>query len=131
MVSNSKENESEENQSEEIEITEGKKLSRREFLKMAGAFGALATLPIIAPINKLVNASEPPKAQGPPISNPGDKNPYGGGPGTGISLPPYYKPTPSVANNNTYFPGMEKLGPDEMRISFMGSFPHHRYSRSR
>jgi ribonuclease Z len=51
------------------------------------------------------------------------KNPYGGGPNTGITLPPYYRPTPSVANANTFFPGMEELGADEMRISFVGSTP--------
>jgi len=51
------------------------------------------------------------------------RNPYGGGPNTGITLPPYYRPTPSVANANTYFPGMEELGSDEMRISFVGSTP--------
>ena len=51
------------------------------------------------------------------------KNPYGGGPNTGITLPPYYRPTPSVANANTFFPGIEELGTDEMRISFIGSSP--------
>ena len=51
------------------------------------------------------------------------KNPYGGGPGTGLSLPAYYKPTPSLKNNNVYFPGLEELGKDEMRISFVGSCP--------
>ena len=61
--------------------------------------------------------------EGQPVSSPSDKNPYGGGSGSGISLPPYYTPTPSVVNSNTYFPGTEKLGPDEMRISFMGSSP--------
>jgi len=50
-------------------------------------------------------------------------NPYGGGPNTGITLPPYYRPTPSVANANTFFPGVEELGDDEMRISFIGSSP--------
>lgn len=50
-------------------------------------------------------------------------NPYGGGPGTGISLPDYFKPTPSVQSRNQYFPGTEELGPDEMRISFVGSTP--------
>ena len=50
-------------------------------------------------------------------------NPYGGGPGTGISLPDYYKPTRYITNNNFYFPGTEELGPDEMRISFVGSTP--------
>ena len=51
------------------------------------------------------------------------KNPYGGGPGTGISLPPYFKPTDSIKNNNVYYPGTEELGKDEMRISFIGSCP--------
>jgi ribonuclease BN (tRNA processing enzyme) len=51
------------------------------------------------------------------------KNPYGGKPGGGISLPPYYRPTPSVVSRNNYFPGVEKLGKDEMRISFLGSCP--------
>lgn len=50
-------------------------------------------------------------------------NPYGGGPGTGITLPPYFKPTPSVQSRNQYFPGTEQLGADEMRISFVGSTP--------
>ena len=51
------------------------------------------------------------------------KNPYGGGPNTGITLPPYYRPTPSVNNANTFFPQTEELGSDEMRISFVGSTP--------
>jgi ribonuclease Z len=50
-------------------------------------------------------------------------NPYGGGPGTGITLPPYYKPTDSVKNNNVFYPGTEELGKNEMRISFIGSCP--------
>lgn len=50
-------------------------------------------------------------------------NPYGAKAGGGISLPPYYKPTPSVMSRSTYFPGVEKLGTDEMRISFVGSCP--------
>ncbi len=50
-------------------------------------------------------------------------NPYGGGPSTGISLPPYYRPTKYLNNNNNYFPGTEELGADEMRISFLGSTP--------
>lgn len=51
------------------------------------------------------------------------KSPYGGGPGAGLTIPPYFKPTPSVRSRNNYFPNSEKLGPDEMRISFMGSTP--------
>lgn len=52
-----------------------------------------------------------------------DGNPYGSPPGSGISMPPYYLPTPSVKNCNNYFPQSEPLGPDEMRIIFMGSNP--------
>jgi hypothetical protein len=51
------------------------------------------------------------------------KNPYGGGPSTGLQFPPYYKPTPSVRSRMNYFPGSETIGPDEMRISFVGSCP--------
>src|SRR5271167_2329345 len=51
------------------------------------------------------------------------KNPYGGGPGTGLQFPPYYKPTASVRSRMNYFPGSEPIGPDEMRISFVGSCP--------
>ncbi|QWG22894.1 MBL fold metallo-hydrolase [Bradyrhizobium sediminis] len=53
----------------------------------------------------------------------GETNAYGAPPGTGISMPPYYLPTPSVKNRNNYFPQNEPLGPDEMRIIFMGSQP--------
>jgi ribonuclease Z len=38
-------------------------------------------------------------------------------------MPAYYQPTPSVRNTNTYLPQTETLGPDEMRITFMGSNP--------
>jgi len=50
-------------------------------------------------------------------------NPYGGEPGGGITLPAYFKPTKYINNNNFYHPGTEDLGPDEMRISFVGSTP--------
>ena len=50
-------------------------------------------------------------------------NPYGGVPSGGITLPPYYRPTPDLVSNNIYYPGQEELGPDEMRISFIGSTP--------
>jgi len=50
-------------------------------------------------------------------------NPYGSPPGSGVTLPPGYLPTPSVKNKNNYFPQSEPLGPDEMRIIFMGSQP--------
>ena len=51
------------------------------------------------------------------------KNPYGGGPSTGLQFPPYYKPTPSVRSRNVYFPYSETVGKDEMRVSFSGSCP--------
>ncbi|MGA2255525.1 MAG: guanitoxin biosynthesis MBL fold metallo-hydrolase GntH, partial [Thermoguttaceae bacterium] len=51
------------------------------------------------------------------------KNPYGGGPSTGLQFPPYYQPTKSVKSRMNYFPGSETLGADEMRISFVGSCP--------
>jgi ribonuclease Z len=51
------------------------------------------------------------------------KSPYGGGPGAGLTIPDYFTPTPSVRSRNNYYPNSEKLGPDEMRISFMGSTP--------
>ena len=56
-------------------------------------------------------------------SGPDVKNPYGGRPGMGISMPAYFKPTPNLNNNNVYYPGTEELGKDEMRISFVGSTP--------
>ncbi len=56
-------------------------------------------------------------------ASPPPTNPYGGGPGTGISLPPYFKPTEYIKNNNVYYPGTEEVGKDEMRISFVGSCP--------
>ena len=51
------------------------------------------------------------------------KNPYGGVPSGGITFPPYYRPTPYLVSNNIYYPGQEPIGPDEMRISFIGSTP--------
>ena len=57
-------------------------------------------------------------AKSPPAASP-----YGGGGGQGVSLPPYFKPTPYLNSNSTYFPTSEELGPDEMRITFMGSCP--------
>ena len=53
----------------------------------------------------------------------GATNPYGSPPGSGISMPPYYLPTPSVKNKNNYFPQSEPLGPDEMRIHLHGQQP--------
>jgi ribonuclease Z len=50
-------------------------------------------------------------------------NPYGGSGGSGSTLPDYYRPTDYVKNNQIYVPGLETVGPDEMRISFIGSCP--------
>ena len=50
-------------------------------------------------------------------------NPYGGGPGTGITFPPYYKPTKDMGSASTFYPTSEELGKDEMRITFVGSCP--------
>ena len=85
-------------------------ISRRELLS-----GALAGATAVG-----VSATEPASAQAGPTM---PVNPYGGGPGTGLQFPPYYKPTPSVRSRMNYFPGSETLGPDEMRISFVGSCP--------
>jgi ribonuclease Z len=92
------------------------RISRRDALKGLAAAAATTT----------VGAALPAQAAEQPGANPPEtfaKNPYGGGPNTGITLPPYYRPTPSVANANTFFPGIEDLGDDEMRISFIGSSP--------
>jgi len=62
-------------------------------------------------------------AQTPEASDCEAANYYGAPPGSGLSMPPYYLPTPSIKNNNNYFPQSEPLGPDEMRIIFMGSNP--------
>ena len=51
------------------------------------------------------------------------QNPYGGVPGGGITLPPYFQPTQYIGNTTTYYPTAETLGPDEMRITFVGSSP--------
>ncbi len=41
-----------------------------------------------------------------------------GGPGMGLTFPPYYRPTPSCKSGTTFFPTAEELGADEMRITF-------------
>jgi ribonuclease Z len=96
------------------EDTEKIDLERREMLKTMGA----ATAGMAA--GSLASAEA---AVGQQASCPEEHNPYGSPPGTGISMPPYYLPTPSVKNKNNYFPQSEPLGPDEMRIIFMGSQP--------
>ena len=57
------------------------------------------------------------------MNSPPAASPYGGGGGQGVSLPPYFKPTPYLNSNSTFFPTSEEIGPDEMRITFMGSCP--------
>lgn len=85
-------------------------MDRRDFLKNTG-FAAASVIPAAQ------------AAQTPAGCATDEKNPYGSPPGSGITIPPYYRPTPSVKNRNTYFPESEALGPDEMRITFMGSNP--------
>ena len=102
-----------ENQKTDMNTQPASAISRRDALKSMGAVAA-----------GLAAAVTPPAMAADAKSGPsGVKNPYGGGPGTGISLPPYYKPTDSIKNNNVYYPGTEELGKDEMRISFVGSCP--------
>ncbi len=88
-------------------------LDRRDALKdTAGAAATVAAAVAATPALGAAEAALDP-----------EKNPYGGGPGTGISLPPYFRPTDGLKNNNVYYPGTEELGEDEMRISFVGSAP--------
>lgn len=92
---------------------EKKKIDRRSMLKATGLGAAAFAVPgaIAANQNGETTAGTDPK------------NPYGGGPGTGLTLPPYFKPTKYVQDNNFYYPGREEIGPDEMRVSFVGSCP--------
>ena len=98
--------------------TEKINLDRREMLKTMGA----AATAVAAGALTSAEAAEGQASKGQPTV-PGEHNVYGAPPGTGISMPPYYLPTPSVKNRNNYFPQSEPLGPDEMRIIFMGSNP--------
>ena len=89
-------------------------MSRRDALKAAGLAGAAAFS--TGAVASAQTADQTPAAVQ-------AQNPYGGVPSGGITLPPYYRPTPSLASNNIYYPGQEAIGPDEMRISFIGSTP--------
>ena len=89
-------------------------MSRRDALKAAGLAGAAALS--TGAVSSAQAADETPAAVQ-------AKNPYGGVPSGGITLPPYYRPTPYLVSNNIYYPGQEQIGPDEMRISFIGSTP--------
>jgi len=95
--------------------------TKREFIKKLSlaATGGL----VIGPFNKAGSISMNDQVSDTIAEKVEVKNPYGGKPNTGITLPPYYRPTPSVENANSYFPGSEELGPDEMRITFVGSSP--------
>jgi hypothetical protein len=89
-------------------------VSRRDALKAAGLAGA-AALSTGAVASAQTADKTPIAVQA--------KNPYGGVPSGGITFPQYYRPTPYLASNNIYYPGQEAIGPDEMRISFIGSTP--------
>ncbi|MES2923779.1 MAG: MBL fold metallo-hydrolase [Verrucomicrobiota bacterium] len=97
------------------QVTGPQPMSRSDMLKAAGLAG-VATLST-AGVSMAQAADEKPTAAVMP------KNPYGGVPSGGITLPPYYRPTPHLKSNNVYYPGQEEIGPDEMRISFIGSTP--------
>ncbi|WP_246698008.1 guanitoxin biosynthesis MBL fold metallo-hydrolase GntH [Rhizobium sp. WYCCWR 11128] len=88
-----------------------RRISRRDALKTAGLAGAAALS-----TTKVASAQTQEEAAA-------SKNPYGGVPSGGITLPPYYRPTPYLKSNNIYFPGQEEIGLDEMRVSFIGSTP--------
>lgn len=90
-------------------------VSRRDAVKGLAAAAAAAAAAASSPAKAAEPGSTPPDGQ--------PQNPYGGKPNSGITLPPYYRPTPSVKNANTFFPPAEELGSDEMRISFIGSTP--------
>jgi ribonuclease Z len=94
--------------------TQKSSVNRRDALKGLAAAAATAAGAVAAA--QAANPAATP-AEGLP------QNPYGGKANTGITLPPYYRPTPSVKNANTFFPQAEELGKDEMRISFIGSTP--------
>jgi ribonuclease Z len=88
-------------------------IERRSLLEGLGATAAgMAAAPLAAPALAQAQAAET-----------GPRNAYGAPPGSGLTMPPDYLPTPSVRNRNNYFPQTETLGPDEMRIIVMGSNP--------
>src|SRR5580704_13000675 len=96
------------------ENKESNTMGRRDMLTTIGAAAAGMAAAAVSP----AAAAEPQPGADQP------KNPYGGGPSKGLQFPPYYQPTPSVRSRMNYFPGSETLGPNEMRISFVGSCPY-------
>ena len=91
-------------------------MSRRDAIKAVGLAGAAA-------FTTAVGSQAQAQAVGAKSTAAQPGNPYGGVPSGGITLPSYYRPTPNLVSNNLYYPGQEQLGPDEMRISFIGSTP--------
>ena len=69
-------------------------LSRRDMLK--GAFAGAAAVGL--------TAVDPTSAAQPPAGADEPKNPYGGGPSTGLQFPPYYKPTTVRPKPHELFP---------------------------
>ena len=90
-------------------------MDRREAMKKLGTGAVVAAGTIAA---GTASAQTPDQEASKDVTNP-----YGGGPGTGVSLPDYFRPTNYISDNNFYYPGTEDLGPDEMRVSFVGSCP--------
>lgn len=96
-------------------------LNRRQVLKTVGMAAAGIAAVGAAHTAYTAESQQPAGEAKPP--GPAEQSAYGAPAGTGISMPPYYQPTPSVLNRNIYLPGTEPLGRDEMRITFMGSQP--------
>ena len=86
-------------------------VSRRDAFKAAGLAGAGALT--TSAVSSAQTADTSPAA----------RNPYGGVPSGGITVPAYYRPAPYLVSNNIYYLSQEQIGPDEMRISFIGSMP--------
>ena len=103
--------------------TRSTSVNRRDALKGAAGAAAAGVAVGVRETARAAEAAGPTRAAGQP------QNPYGGVPGGGLTLPPYYRPTPSVANANVYLPGSEELSPGEMRISFLGSAPGQAVSK--
>jgi ribonuclease Z len=98
---------------------EGKGPSRRKILKSLGTGAVAAGAAAVAGGASEAAAQDVGGPQGAAL-----KNPYGGRPSGGITLPDYFRPTKYMTGSNAnFFPLSEEIGPDEMRVSFMGSTP--------
>ena len=82
-------------------------MSRRDALKAAGLAGA-AALSTGAVASAQTADQTPAAVQA--------KNPYGGVPSGGITLPPYTARRLTLASNNIYYPGQEEIGPNDSRL---------------